>query len=37
MLGTQEMLTPVAAVFEIDDGRIAAWREYFDMTPFADS
>ena len=24
----------VAAVFEISDGRIRAWREYFDMSPF---
>jgi limonene-1,2-epoxide hydrolase len=24
----------VAAVFEIDNGRIAVWREYFDPTPF---
>jgi limonene-1,2-epoxide hydrolase len=27
----QEHATRVAAVFEIDKGRIAAWREYFDM------
>jgi limonene-1,2-epoxide hydrolase len=26
---------PVAAVFEIDNGRITAWREYFDTAPFA--
>lgn len=23
---------PVAGVFEIEDGRIRAWRDYFDMT-----
>jgi limonene-1,2-epoxide hydrolase len=28
---------PLAAVFEIENGRIAAWREYFDMSPFAGS
>jgi len=34
-LGGEEHETPVCAVFEIDDGRIAAWREYFDMSPYA--
>jgi limonene-1,2-epoxide hydrolase len=34
-LGTQEHESPVCAVFEIDNGRITAWREYFDMSPFA--
>jgi limonene-1,2-epoxide hydrolase len=24
---------PIAGVFEMRDGRIAAWREYFDLTP----
>lgn len=24
---------PICAVFEIRDGRIAAWREYFDLGP----
>jgi limonene-1,2-epoxide hydrolase len=28
------MATPVGAAFEIDNGRITAWREYFDMSPF---
>jgi limonene-1,2-epoxide hydrolase len=28
------METAVGAAFEIQDGRIAAWREYFDMSPF---
>jgi limonene-1,2-epoxide hydrolase len=31
----QEVELPVAAVFEIEDGRITAFREYFDMSPFA--
>jgi limonene-1,2-epoxide hydrolase len=25
---------PLAAVFEIDNGLITAWREYFDMSPY---
>ncbi len=33
-LGGQDMATPVGAAFEVRDGRIAAWREYFDMSPF---
>jgi limonene-1,2-epoxide hydrolase len=31
----REIPTPIAAVFEIDNGLITAWREYFDMSPFA--
>jgi limonene-1,2-epoxide hydrolase len=34
-LGGREYESPVCAVFEIDNGRISAWREYFDMSPFA--
>ena len=30
----REMETAVGAAFKIQDGRIAAWREYFDMSPF---
>ena len=33
--GGREVVGPVAAAFEIDDGRISAWREYFDPSPFA--
>jgi limonene-1,2-epoxide hydrolase len=32
--GGREIEGPVAAVFEVKDGRITAWREYVDMTPF---
>jgi limonene-1,2-epoxide hydrolase len=24
---------PICAVFEVEDGRIKAWREYFDTGP----
>ena len=34
LLGGEEISTPVCAVFEVDGGRISAWREYFDMSPF---
>jgi limonene-1,2-epoxide hydrolase len=30
-----EILLPVAGVFEIANGRIAAWRDYFDMGTIA--
>jgi uncharacterized protein (TIGR02246 family) len=29
--------TPVAAAFEVENGKIKAWREYFDMSPFLSS
>lgn len=29
--GGGEIYLPVAGIFEIQDGRIAAWRDYFDM------
>lgn len=30
-MGDKEVVLPVAGVFEIRDGKIAAWRDYFDM------
>ena len=30
-LGGQLITLPICGVFEVRDGRIAAWREYFDM------
>jgi limonene-1,2-epoxide hydrolase len=33
--GARKHVSPVCAVFEIDNGRITVWREYFDMSPFA--
>jgi limonene-1,2-epoxide hydrolase len=32
-IGGREIAIPVAGVFEISDGKIAAWRDYFDMAP----
>jgi limonene-1,2-epoxide hydrolase len=33
-LGGQLITLPICGVFEVRDGRIAAWREYFDMATF---
>lgn len=34
-LGGRTIALPVCGVFELtDDGRISAWRDYFDMAPF---
>jgi limonene-1,2-epoxide hydrolase len=30
----KQLVVPICAVFEIRDGRIAAWREYFDPALF---
>ncbi len=30
-LGTTEAPIPVMGVFEVAEGRITAWRDYFDM------
>jgi len=30
-IGGKEIALPVAGVFEIRDGKIAAWRDYFDL------
>jgi limonene-1,2-epoxide hydrolase len=35
--GGRSLVVPICAVFEIRDGRIAAWREYFDPALFARS
>lgn len=34
VMGDKSLELPVAGVFEIDDGKIAAWRDYFDMNTF---
>jgi limonene-1,2-epoxide hydrolase len=31
LMGDRNVVLPVAGVFEIRDGKIAAWRDYFDM------
>jgi ketosteroid isomerase-like protein len=33
----RQLVVPICAVFEVRDGRITAWREYFDPTLFARS
>jgi limonene-1,2-epoxide hydrolase len=37
VFGGRPLVVPICAVFEIRDGRIAAWREYFDPALFARS
>jgi limonene-1,2-epoxide hydrolase len=32
--GGKTIALPVAGVFEVRDGKIAAWRDYFDMQTF---
>ncbi|MFE3289645.1 limonene-1,2-epoxide hydrolase family protein [Rhodococcus sp. NPDC059234] len=32
-LGDKHVELPVMGVFEIEDGKIVAWRDYFDMAP----
>ncbi|MCS6924986.1 MAG: nuclear transport factor 2 family protein [Candidatus Binatia bacterium] len=33
-LGAKKLALPVAGVFEIREGKIAAWRDYFDLATF---
>ena len=33
-VGGKEIALPVAGVFEVRDGKIAAWRDYFDMASY---
>jgi limonene-1,2-epoxide hydrolase len=32
-LNGKPVVLPICGVFEIEDGRIKAWREYFDLSP----
>ncbi len=32
--GTKQIRLPVMGIFEVVDGRIAAWRDYFDLNQF---
>lgn len=34
VMGDRTTALPVAGVFEVRDGRISAWRDYFDMGQF---
>jgi limonene-1,2-epoxide hydrolase len=34
VMGGKKIELPVAGVFEVRDGKIAAWRDYFDMAAF---
>jgi len=34
-MGDRTVALPVVGVFEIEDGRIRAWRDYFDMAQFS--
>jgi limonene-1,2-epoxide hydrolase len=36
-MGDKVVALPVVGVFEIDNGRIRAWRDYFDMAQFSGS
>ena len=33
-MGENQVALPVVGVFEIDNGKIRAWRDYFDMGQF---
>lgn len=34
VVGGKTIALPVAGVFELRDGKIAAWRDYFDMQSY---
>ena len=34
--GPDEVVLPVMGIFELRDGKICAWRDYFDMAPLPD-
>jgi limonene-1,2-epoxide hydrolase len=34
VMGTKKLELPVAGVFEVRNGKISAWRDYFDLTTF---
>jgi limonene-1,2-epoxide hydrolase len=37
VMGDKSVDVPVAGVFEIRDGKIAAWRDYFDMNTWTNA
>jgi len=34
VMGPKKIELPVAGVFEVNDGKISAWRDYFDLETF---
>ncbi len=34
VMGDRDIALPVMGTFEVDDGKITAWRDYFDMNQF---
>jgi limonene-1,2-epoxide hydrolase len=34
VMGPKKIELPVAGVFEVNGGKISAWRDYFDLTTF---
>ena len=34
VMGPKKISLPVAGVFEIQNGKIASWRDYFDLDSF---
>ena len=34
-IGDKTVALPVAGVFEVADGKIVGWRDYFDMAQFS--
>jgi limonene-1,2-epoxide hydrolase len=34
VMGPKKIELPVAGVFEVKNGKISAWRDYFDLTSF---
>ncbi len=37
VLNGQDVIVPVCGVFEVENGKVKAWRDYYDGTPFARS
>lgn len=35
VIGGKKVVLPVAGVFEVRDGKISAWRDYFDMATWS--
>lgn len=35
IINGRQIVVPVCGVFEVEGGRVKAWRDYYDGTPFA--